>query len=310
MFNIFECLSLLNLKYKFHGNINTTFTNFCSATNQKTNGITFLDGKRVKDMTLVNEGVCSVYILPLSMVTNFSNDVICAIFTEDPKITFCEIYDLCYKKKNRNYISKNSTIDDSSVVSPSSFIGNNVIIHEECVIEKGCQIGDNVVIYPNTKIGKNCVVESNTTIGSVGFGYYQSENGALKNFPHIGGVLIEDEVYIGSNVSIARGALSNTIIGRGSKIDNLVHISHNVKIGCNVMIVASAVICGSVVIGDDVWIGPNSIISDGVSIGNKAYISLGSTVIRDVQDSQKVTGYFATEHRNFIKLLKKNRGGI
>jgi UDP-3-O-[3-hydroxymyristoyl] glucosamine N-acyltransferase len=134
------------------------------------------------------------------------------------------------------------------------------------------------------KIGGYCV------IGGDGFGFWRMKSGELRKFPQIGGIVIEDNVEIHNHVSIDRGALGDTVIGEGTKIDNFVHVAHNVTIGKNCAIVAHAMIGGSVVIGDESWIGPSASILNGVKIGKNCVIGMGAVVVKDVPDDTIVKG--------------------
>lgn len=145
-------------------------------------------------------------------------------------------------------------------------------------------------VISNAKIGKNVIIGAGTVIGSEGFGYMPDEKGKLVQFPHIGGVIIEDDVEIGANVCIDRGALGDTIIGRGTKIDNLVHVAHNVKIGKNCQIICLVGIGGSVEIGDNSFVGISASIRNQVKIGKNVIIGMGAVVIKDVPDNMTVAG--------------------
>ena len=147
-----------------------------------------------------------------------------------------------------------------------------------------------VVLYDNVRLGRNVVIHSGAVIGVDGFGYGRNPEGTLEKFPQIGAVEIEDEVEIGSNSCVARGALLNTVIGRGTKIDNLVHIAHNVRIGENCLIIAHAQIAGSVRIGNRCWLAPSCTINTGVTIGDDAMVALGSVVVHDVTPGAFVAG--------------------
>jgi len=134
------------------------------------------------------------------------------------------------------------------------------------------------------KLGKNITIHENCTIGTEGFGFAQDENGKWFHIPHVGQVIIEDDVEIFSGTNIDRGTVENTIIGHGSKIDHHCHIGHNVNIGKNCIITAMVVIGGSTIIGDNVWIGPNSTIMDHITIGNDVFIGTQTNVIKSVRD--------------------------
>jgi UDP-3-O-[3-hydroxymyristoyl] glucosamine N-acyltransferase LpxD len=134
------------------------------------------------------------------------------------------------------------------------------------------------------KIGLNCI------IGGIGFGYERDEDGTLFHIPHHGWVYIENEVEIGNCVCIDRGVVGATIIGEGTKIDNLVHVAHGAKIGKNCLIVAGSVIGGSSEIGDGCFIGINASIKNKVKIGNNVTVGMGAVITKDVPDGVTVIG--------------------
>lgn len=145
-------------------------------------------------------------------------------------------------------------------------------------------------VISNAKIGKNVRIGAGTVIGGEGFGYMPDEDGELIQFPHIGGVIIEDDVEIGANVCIDRGALGDTIIGRGTKIDNLVHVAHNVKIGKNCQIICLVGVGGSVEIGDNSFVGISACIKNQIKIGKNVMVGMGAVVVKDVPDNITVAG--------------------
>jgi UDP-3-O-[3-hydroxymyristoyl] glucosamine N-acyltransferase len=140
------------------------------------------------------------------------------------------------------------------------------------------------LFHASVKIGKN------TVIGGDGFGYARDTDGMLVKMPHQGNVIIEENVEIGSNTCIDRAVIGSTVIGAGTKIDNLVHIAHGVKIGKNCLIVAGAVIGGSCEIGDNCFIGINASVKNKVKIGNNVTIGMGAVVLKDVPDGATVVG--------------------
>jgi len=166
---------------------------------------------------------------------------------------------------------------------------------EEGFIHPSASIGAHCYIAPSVEIGKNVIIHPNTTIGTDGFGFLKNENGEWEKFPSLGGVIIEDNVEIGSNCAIDRGALGNTVIREGSKLDNLIHIAHNVKIGKHCAIVAVTMIGGSAQIGDYTWIAPQVCVRDQVKIGRHCLVGMGSVVTKDVPDNTVVMGVPAKE---------------
>lgn len=186
-------------------------------------------------------------------------------------------------------------IHPSSVIHPEAKIGKDVYIGPLCYIGK-CEIGDNCIIHShvsievNVTIGNNVLIKNGARIGQPGFGFVKNESGDYEKFPQIGKVVIEDDVEIGANTCIDRGALSVTRVGRGTKIDNMVQVAHNVQIGEDCIITGNVSIGGSSRIGDNVWIGPCSTIRDGVQIGSGAFLNMGAVVVKKVKAGQSVIG--------------------
>lgn len=150
--------------------------------------------------------------------------------------------------------------------------------------DRGNWIADNTTIFDNVTIGFNNV------IGKSGFGYAREPDGTLVRMPHNGYVILHENVEIGSNTCIDRAVVGSTVIGAGTKIDNLVHIAHGVKIGKNCIIVAGTVIGGSSEIGDNCTIGINASIKNKVKIGNNVTVGMGAVVLKDVPDGVTVVG--------------------
>ena len=160
---------------------------------------------------------------------------------------------------------------------------------------EGCHIGahsvlfPNVVLYPNTHIGEHCRIHAGSVIGSDGFSYHPTKDGLTK-VPHIGRVVIEDGVEVGANSTIDRAFLTETLVGSNSKIDNLVHIGHNTRLGSTVVIAAQSGISGSVTIGNGALMGGQVGIVEHTTIGDGAKIGAQSGVSRDVGENISVLG--------------------
>ncbi len=211
------------------------------------------------------------------------------IMVENPRRSFIKIVKHFFTEKVQYGISKKAIIDRRAEIHPEVYIGPNTTVGK-AVIGQGTIIHGNVCIYDGTKIGKNVIVHSGAVIGATGFGYEREENGELLSFPHIGGVTIEDNVEIGANTCIDQGTLDDTIIGKGTKIDNLCHIAHNVVIGKHCAIIALTLIGGSTTIGDYSWVSPCSCVRDGLKIGKNTILGMGTVVTKDVEDNSIVFG--------------------
>jgi UDP-3-O-[3-hydroxymyristoyl] glucosamine N-acyltransferase len=182
-------------------------------------------------------------------------------------------------------IGANAVIEDGVSVGARSSLGAGVVLNRGVEIGADCVLHPRVTVYPGARIGNRVVIHSGTVIGSDGFGYVFAE-GRHHKFPQLGRVIIEDDVEIGSNTTIDRGSLGDTVIGQGTKIDNLVQIAHNVRVGRHCVIAAQTGISGSVeignyvVIGGQVGIGDRVRIEDQVTIGAQAGIPTGKIVRR------------------------------
>ncbi|UIJ44432.1 UDP-3-O-(3-hydroxymyristoyl)glucosamine N-acyltransferase [Sphingomonas cannabina] len=183
-----------------------------------------------------------------------------------------------------------TVVDETAQLDPSASIGPFCLIGPGCVIGAECVIGPNVSLMQDVRLGSRVTIAGGTVIGADGFGYERNEIGELEKFPHVGGVVIGDDVEIGSNTSIDRGTLNPTIIGARARIDNQVHVAHNVIVGEDVAIIAEAMIGGSVKIGDRAWIAPSATIMNQVTIGADAVVGLGAVVVKPVPDGMTVMG--------------------
>ena len=203
------------------------------------------------------------------------------------------------KKFKKIKFGQNVLIGKNVKIGKNTLIGHNSIIESNVIIGSKCIIGNNVIIK-NTIIGDNVRVLDGAVIGKKGFGFFPEKNKNMR-YPHIGIVIINDNVEIGCNNTIDRGSLSNTTIGKNTFIDNQVHIAHNVNIGSNCIITGQVGFAGSSTIGNKVLIGGQAGISGHLKIGNNVQIGGGSGVVKNIPDNSKVMGYPAKDIRNFLK---------
>jgi UDP-3-O-[3-hydroxymyristoyl] glucosamine N-acyltransferase len=230
---------------------------------------------------------------PFAQTTKSSKPL---LIVPHPKLAFTRVAALLRGEENRKagvdsravvlpsaVIAESATVDPWTFVGDKAGVGNRTWIGAGCVVGRGVEIGEDckiyprVTIYPGTRIGNRVIVHAGAVLGSDGFGYVRDPVTARhEKFPQIGRLEIEDDVEIGANTTIDRGALEVTRIGRGTKIDNLVHIGHNCTVGENVVIAAQAGFSGSitiennVIIGGQVGVGEHARIQEGVLLGGQA----------------------------------------
>lgn len=221
--------------------------------------------------------------------------------TDDPAYSFYLLHNYLANSVSSYHILPKTYISDSASIHSTAFIDTNVII------SKGCIIHPHAIILRGTILDEDVVIGPGCVIGGEGFRFFK-RNLEMMPITHVGGVKLKKGVQIQSNSCVDKAVYADyTVIGEDTKVDNLVHIAHNVKIGKRCSIVASSIIGGSTIIGDDVWIGPNASISDNLIIGDAARISLGSVVTKNVPDRTTVTGNFAIEHSKFLQFIKTIR---
>jgi UDP-3-O-[3-hydroxymyristoyl] glucosamine N-acyltransferase len=253
---------------------------------------------------------------------NFSKtrDDIVYIEVEKPDASFQKIIIeyFCPQLKIEG-ISDSAKIDGSSKIGSDVACGNNVVISSNCkignnskilhntVIMENVSIGEDCIVYPNVTIredsiiGDRVIIHSGTVIGSDGFGYTPDENGRQIKIPQIGNVILEDDVELGSNVSVDRAALGSTIIKKGAKIDNLVQIAHNVVVGENTVISAQSGISGSTKVGSNCMFGGQVGLVGHVEIADKVFIGAQSGVSKGIPKAGVYFGSPAKEIKTALK---------
>ncbi|WP_324283388.1 UDP-3-O-(3-hydroxymyristoyl)glucosamine N-acyltransferase [Fusobacterium polymorphum] len=220
------------------------------------------------------------------------------ILSENPRKDFFELHNKLVKENF--YFSKNENkISEKAIISEKATIGEyNIIIEEDVIIES------NVTIYENVTIKKGSIIRSGTRIGGNGFEFSRFGEEVL-SIEFAGDVFIDENVEIQNNTCIDRGVFDRTYLGKNVKVDNLVHIAHDVKIGANTLVVACTLIGGRTKIGNNSYLGPNCTVKNGLILGENSKVSMGAVVTKDVKDNEVVTGNFAIPHKQFIENLKK-----
>ncbi len=293
---------------------NAYFDEFTSISNLSGKGLSFLTDTHVFRENMQSDGaiICSQSTYSKLKNTNpfiVVNDVHSAV----AKISNIFYGSLTYsdiEKLDKPKIDSNSNISQSAVIENGSIIGKNVNISAGCYIGYNCIIGDNTTIdinsaITNSVIGEGVHVGRNSSIGQQGFGFAISKNKNIKIF-HIGRVILQAGVNIGSNCTIDRGSFGDTIIGENTYFDNLCHVAHNVIIGNNCIFAGMTGIAGSTNIGNDVMTGGQVGIAGHLNIGNNVQIAAQSGVLKDIDKDRSVMGNPAIDKIKYIRKYKKN----
>jgi len=197
-------------------------------------------------------------------------------------------------------------------IGPFVVLGRGVRLGDRCRVAEGVSLGDGVTVgedttigpravcYPDARIGNRVVIKAGAVIGGPGFGYRATRAGHDR-IPHVGGCILEDEVEIGSNSCVDRGSVDDTVIGAGTKLDNLVHVGHNVRIGRRCLLMAGVGIAGSTHIGDDVILAGHVGVTDHLVIGDRVRIAAKSAVFGDIPAGAAFSGHPARPHRQFLR---------
>lgn len=203
------------------------------------------------------------------------------------------------------HVGAQAVIGEGARIGARTVIGPGVVISAACELGEDCRLHARVTLYPGVKAGSRVIIHSGAVLGADGFGFVMTERGHVKK-PQVGSVLIEDDVEIGANCTIDRAMLDATVIGAGTKLDNLVHLAHGVRVGRDCIILAGTVVGGSVRIGDRVMISGQCAIKDNIEIGEGAIIIGGTGVFEDVPAGATLWGMpampFSLAKRAFARL--------
>jgi UDP-3-O-[3-hydroxymyristoyl] glucosamine N-acyltransferase len=212
------------------------------------------------------------------------------VISDNPRLDFARVLQEFFAPKAVSGIAATARIGRNVSLGRDVIIGEYNVIGNDVVIGDGTEIRHHVVIGDNTVIGRDCLIKSNTVIGEEGFGFERDEMGVPVRIPHLGKVIIGNNVEIGASTVIARGTLDNTVIENNVKIDDQVFIAHNVFVGKGSMIIAEAEISGSAHIGEMTWLGPNCSAMNGIEIGDNVFVGLGTVVNKSLPNNVVVAG--------------------
>jgi UDP-3-O-[3-hydroxymyristoyl] glucosamine N-acyltransferase len=229
-----------------------------------------------------------ILLLPDFLISCKLSESNLIVKVKNPRLAYCKVITP----------TRQSKIHEMAKIDPACKVGANFSIGAfsyvgACNIGDNVFIGSNVVIEDGTIIGNNVNIQSGTVIGTSGFGFEKDDNGSYHEFFHLGNVIIGNDVSIGANNCIDKGAMGSTIVEDGVKTDNFVHIAHNCIIGKNTILTAMTELSGSVKVGSGVWFAPTSSVLNGITIGKDAFIGIGAIVTKDVPDNFRVIPAFS-----------------
>jgi UDP-3-O-[3-hydroxymyristoyl] glucosamine N-acyltransferase len=194
-----------------------------------------------------------------------------------------------------------AVLGDGARVGKGTRLGAHVVVGARSRIGRDCTLHPHVTLYEDTLVGDRVTVHSGARLGSDGFGYVQAD-GAHQKIPQVGRCVVGDDVEIGANTCVDRGSLGDTVVAAGVKLDNLVQVAHNVRLGPQTLMAALSGIAGSTRVGEGVWIGGQVGVVNHLQVGDGAQVAFGSIVYRDVGPRETVSGHPARPHREELKV--------
>ena len=290
----------------------------------KINGLDSIETARQGDLTFADENHiaaaknsnASAVIVPKNFGGELPKN---SIKAENPKFAFAKLMEIFKPQieipagiSSQAFIGENVKISSSAKIMAFAYIDNGAEISDGAIIYPHTYIGQNVKIGANTiiyssvtireycKIGARCVIHSSAVIGADGFGFTTSK-GVHTKVPQIGNVVVEDDVEIGAHVGIDRAAMGSTVIGHGTKIDNLVHIAHNCRIGANCLIVAQTGISGSTIVGDNVTFGGQVGTVGHIKIGGNSVYAARSGISKNMPEGFFGSGFPIQPHNEWLR---------
>lgn len=212
------------------------------------------------------------------------------LVTADPLALFIKSLQLLFNPIPETGIHPTAVVSDAASIAPGVSIGAYSVVEAGVTVEADCQIGAHCFIGGNAHIAQNTVIQNNVSIGGVGLGFHFDQDGKRLFFPHLGAVLLGANAVIGSGCVIARGQLTDTVIGAGSRLGNLVNVGHNVRIGQNCAISSGTLMAGGVHLGDECHVGVGVCFNAKIQIADRCRIGMGSVVTKSLPAGVSVFG--------------------
>lgn len=256
--------------------------------NEKT--LDWVNSRKTNKQALAENSIAKVILADCSVCYSetMRNHNKTLIHVRNPRVAMIRVAEVFLDRKKPG-IHPSAIVHEEATIDPTAHIGAGCVVGK-AVIGAGTVLMPNVVIYDDVKIGDRCLIQAGAILGTDGLGCSRDSEGRLTKFPHLGGVIIGDDVEIGANSQIARGVLSDTIISDGCKMNGLCFIAHNCVLEENVWITGNTMLCGSVHVGKNTTIFSSVIIRDQRRIGERVTIGMGAVVTKDVPSGETWLG--------------------
>lgn len=277
---------------QIHGNADSLYIdNIADAENVNETTLDWINPTKVNKQEIAEKNRAKVMLVDTTIEysSKLQDTDKVLIVVERPKMTLAKIITEFFLEKKISFIHPTALIDNEAIIEETAFIDAGCVIGK-VTIGKNTVIRANVCIYDDVVIGDNCIVQAGAVIGTDGLGCTREANGTLIKFPHIGGVKIGNNVEIGANCQIAKGALSNTVISDGCKLNGMCFIAHNCVLEQNVWITGSTMLSGSTHVGANATIFSNVVVREQTRIGENAIIGMGSVVTKNIPEGETWVG--------------------
>lgn len=293
------------------GDENLELNNVDDILGKKESALSFISEE--KYLKFLDKSYAKCFIVEKNLEAKISNKTKSFIFADKAYLSFIKVINKFFLKEKIFNKNPKQNIAKNVTIYPNVYLGDNVSIEEGTTVYPGSVILDNVkigknssilpnsVIFHDVSIGDNVIIGASSVIGGDGFGFVESDGEKVK-VPHLGSVIIEDNVEIGSNTSIDRGTLLNTIISKGTKIDNLVQVAHNCEIGENGILCGMVGLSGSTKLGKNVIMAANSGTKGHMKIGDGCIVTARTSVSKDLEAGKTVKGYPARDLNKELKI--------
>ncbi len=286
-FSLADVRRILGDGVRIAGGDGATFANVRTLDSAEAESLVWISPKRAATATdLLRATPASVVIAPAEV--QIPDGIRAAVvLVASPKLAFSRIVEALFARRPAAGIHPTATIHPEAEIDPSAFVGPHCHVGR-AKLGPGVVLDGHVHVYDGVTIGARTWIAANAVLGVDGFGYTQDEDGEWVHFPHVGGVVLGEDVRVGAQACVVRGTLGDTIVESGTKLDNFVTVGHNARVGKRTLVASHAIVGGSAVVGDDVWVSPHVTILNGIRVGKGAVLGAGAVVVADVPDGGKL----------------------